>query len=223
MNWRHFDHPAPYQQTLAEMRSLAAAIRAGTASQSIWLLEHPPLYTAGTSAQPDDLINPSRFPVYQAGRGGQYSYHGPGQRVVYTMIDLKKWAEPGKSPDIRQFISHMEHWIIETLAVFGVTGERRHGRIGIWVAQENDGGQPYTESKIAALGFRVSRGVTSHGLSINLNPDLSHYDGIVPCGVREYGVTSLYDLGVTISMDDLDAALKHSFRLIFGRSIPDQI
>ncbi len=216
MNWHRFDHPAPYRQTLIEMRALAAAIRMGTASESIWLLEHPPIYTAGTSAQPDDLINPSQFPVYQAERGGQYSYHGPGQRVIYTMLDLKKRAEPGKPADIRQFISQMELWIIKTLAVFGVTGERRHGRVGIWVNQASDGGQPHTENKIAALGFRVSHGVTSHGLSINLNPDLAHYDGIIPCGVRDYGVTSLHDLGVTVSMDDLDAALKHNFPLIFG-------
>ncbi len=216
MNWRHFDHLAPYQQTVAEMEVLAASIRAKTASESIWLLEHPPLYTAGTSANPDDLINPSRFPVHQARRGGQYSYHGPGQRVIYTMLDLKKRTEPGKSPDIRHFISQMELWIIRTLALFGVTGERRRGRVGIWVNLENDQGQPHTERKIAALGFRVSRGVTSHGLSINLNPDLSHYDGIIPCGIREHGITSLHDLGVTVSMADLDEALKHTFRQIFG-------
>jgi lipoyl(octanoyl) transferase len=187
------------------MDARAAAIRDGTAPELVWLLEHPPLYTAGTSAQAADLLDP-RFPVHRSGRGGQHTYHGPGQRVAYLMLDLER-----RGRDIRAYVFNLEAWIIAALAEFDVTGERRAGRVGIWVARP--GGR---EDKIAAIGVRVRRWVTLHGIAINVAPELAHFGGIVPCGVREHGVTSLADLGITASMADLDAALQRTFAAVFG-------
>jgi len=186
------------------------AIRKGSAPELLWLLEHPPLYTAGTSAKPDDLLAPGRFPVYQAGRGGQYTYHGPGQRIVYAMLDLRR-----RNPDLRCYVHALEEWVIRALARFNVTGERREGRVGIWVAR-HDLGLPMREDKIAAIGVRVRHWVTFHGLSINVEPDLSHFQGIVPCGIVQHGVTSLVDLGLPVTMDDLDVALRETFDEVFG-------
>jgi len=176
--------------------------------ETVWLLEHPPLYTAGTSAKDSDLLDPRRFPVHRTGRGGQFTYHGPGQRVAYVMLDLKR-----RGGDIRAFVRDLEQWIIETLASFNVTGERREGRVGIWV--DRGGGH---EDKIAAIGVRVRRWVSYHGIAINLEPDLSHFAGIVPCGIAEqnYGVTSLVDLGIPATMAELDSALRAAFRKVFG-------
>jgi len=188
------------------METRVRAIRNGEASELVWLLEHPPLYTAGTSADPADLVDPDRFPVYDAGRGGQYTYHGPGQRVGYFLLDLNK-----RGKDVRQFIYSLEEVIIKTLAKFGVTAERRAGRVGVWV--EREAGQ---EDKVAAIGVRVSQWVTYHGISINIDPDLSHFTGIVPCGITEHGVTSLADLGLTTKMPDVDTVLKEVFGGIFG-------
>ncbi len=205
MEWLKTDEAVDYEAALAFMESRVAAIRGGTADEAVWLLEHPPLYTAGTSADPADLLQPDRFPVYDAGRGGQYTYHGPGQRVAYVMLDLKK-----RGADVRRYVHDLEEWIIATLARLGVRGERRQGRIGIWVARE--GGR---EDKIAALGVRVRRWVSFHGIAINVAPDLSHFAGIVPCGIQEYGVTSLADLGIPATMEELDAHLKDAFEEVF--------
>lgn len=205
VEWRQGAKPVDYAEAVAWMEGRAAEIREGVAEECIWLLEHPPLYTAGTSSRPEDLLTPDRFPVYQAGRGGEYTYHGPGQRIAYAMLDLK-----ARKPDVRWFVNSLEEWIIRTLAEFGVTGERREGRVGVWVVT------PDGEKKIAALGVRVRRWVTFHGLSINLNPDLEHFAGIVPCGIQEYGVTSLRDLGVDVGMPELDAVLKRQFADVFG-------
>ncbi len=196
--------PVPYPEALAEMEARAAAISDGTAGELVWLLEHPPIYTAGTSAQPSDLLD-ARFPVYQTGRGGQFTYHGPGQRVGYAMLDLKS-----RKPDVRAYVHDLEQWLIEALAVFNVKGERREGRVGIWVQRG------LREDKIAALGVRIRRWVTFHGVSLNVDPDLSHFSGIVPCGVRAHGVTSLADLGIVAAMADVDVALKKSFERVFG-------
>ena len=199
----------PYETALAEMEARVAAIHEGRASEAVWLLEHPPLYTAGTSARPEDLVEPGRFPVHIAGRGGQYTYHGPGQRVVYVMLDLNK-----RGRDVRAFVSRLERWVIATLAEFNVTGEVREGRVGVWVRRTDrglaaDGSVP--EDKIAAIGIKLRRWVSFHGISINVEPDLSHFEGIVPCGIREHGVTSLVDLGLPVTMDDLDTALRATF------------
>ena len=202
--WRISAIPVDYEAAVAEMDRRAAAIRATGAPELIWLLEHPPLYTAGTSAQPADLLD-ARFPVHRSGRGGQYTYHGPGQRVVYAMLDLDR-----RGRDIRAYVTGLEAWIIATLATLGVTGERRAGRVGIWV--DRGGGR---EDKIAAIGVRVRRWVTLHGLAINLAPDLRHFGGIVPCGVTQHGVTSLADLGIQASMEELDAALRATFDAAF--------
>lgn len=188
------------------MEARAAAIAAGEAREQVWLLEHPPLYTAGTSAKPDDLVEPDRFPVFQAGRGGQFTYHGPGQRVAYLMLDLRK-----RGRDVRCFVSGVEQLVIDTLAAFGVEGGRREGRVGVWVNQP-DG----SEEKIAAIGIRIRRWVSFHGLSINLNPDLSHFDGIVPCGIAEHGVTSLAAQGGGLTMPELDSVLQSKFEALFG-------
>ncbi|WP_395831890.1 lipoyl(octanoyl) transferase LipB [Elstera sp.] len=196
MEWRVTPGLTPYPDALAAMDARADAIHAGTADELIWLLEHPPLYTAGTSAQTEDLLDP-RFPVYDAGRGGQYTYHGPGQRVVYLMLDLK-----ARGRDVRAYVTALEEWIIQSLARLGVTGERRQGRVGIWVQRG-----PLKEDKIAAIGVRIRRWVTLHGIAINVSPDLSHFTGIVPCGIQEHGVTSLADLGLAATLADLDAAL----------------
>ena len=206
MEWRISDTPVAYDHALATMEARVATIRDGTADEMVWLLEHPPLYTAGTSANIKDLVDPERFPVYDAGRGGQYTYHGPGQRVGYVMMDLTK-----RGRDVRGFVNDLEEWIIRTLATFNVVGERREGRVGVWVVRE-DG----REEKIAAIGVRVRKWVTFHGISINVEPDLSHFEGIVPCGIAEHGVTSLADLGIPVTMDDVDVAMKQAFDEVFG-------
>jgi lipoyl(octanoyl) transferase len=213
VEWTHLPGLQPYAETLAAMEARVAAIADGTADEAIWLLEHPPLYTAGTSARVQDLTDPDRFPVYSAGRGGQYTYHGPGQRVVYAMLDLNR-----RGRDVRCFVHAMEDWVIRTLAEFNVQGERRTGRVGVWVTRPDRPANPdgtLREDKIAAIGVKLRRWVSFHGLSINVEPDLSHFDGIVPCGIREHGVTSLVDLGLPVTMGDLDAALMATFPLAF--------
>ncbi|AUH35131.1 lipoyl(octanoyl) transferase LipB [Paracoccus tegillarcae] len=202
-----------YDDALATMEARVAAIHAGEADELIWLVEHPPLYTAGTSAKPADLLQ-ARFPVHQVGRGGQYTYHGPGQRVVYVMLDLNR-----RGRDVRVFVQKMEAWVIASLAEFGVRGEVREGRVGVWVARPEKpplfDGSP-REDKIAAIGVKLRRWVSFHGISINVEPDLSHYGGIVPCGISGHGVTSLVDLGLPVGMGDLDLALSRSFDQVFG-------
>ena len=200
------EQPIAYKNALQTMDERVAAIHAGAADDLLWLLEHPPLYTAGTSAKAQDLLNPA-FPVFEAGRGGEYTYHGPGQRVAYLICDLKKRQQ---TPDIKKYVCDLEEVIIRTLAHFGIKGERRTGRIGIWVAT------PKGEKKIAAIGVRVRHWITLHGISINVNPDLSHFNGIVPCGISEYGVTSMHDLGKMISMNELDKILTAEFESVFG-------
>ena len=206
MEWRVDRDRVDYPKALADMEARAAAIFEGTAAERVWLLEHTPLYTAGTSASPDELIDP-RFPVHDAGRGGRYTYHGPGQRIGYLNIDLR---ERGK--DVRNFVHHLEGWMIDALGDLGIAARRAEGRIGIWT-DDRDG----REAKIGALGIRVRRWVTLHGFSINVNPDLSHFGGIVPCGLAEYPVTSIAALGVTASMEQLDAALARHFPAFIGR------
>jgi lipoyl(octanoyl) transferase len=204
VEWQIRDGLIPYPEAVTFMEERAAAIAAGRAAELVWLVEHPPIYTAGTSAKDGDLLD-ARFPVFKTGRGGQFTYHGPGQRVGYVMLDLKR-----RSPDVRAYVRDLEEWLIRTLARFGVKGERREGRVGIWVAR------PGREDKIAALGVRVRHWVTFHGVSLNVDPDLSHFSGIVPCGIREHGVASLADLGLKVTMADVDAALRETFREIFG-------
>jgi lipoyl(octanoyl) transferase len=208
--WRVSNGVVPYPDALAEMDAQAGAIAAGAAPDLVWLLEHPPLYTAGTSAKPGDMID-ARFPVFDAGRGGQFTYHGPGQRVAYVMLDLKR-----RTPDVRRFVATLEEWLIRTLAAFGVQGERRDDRVGVWVRRPDRGED--REDKIAAIGIRVRRWVSLHGISLNVAPDLTHFSGIVPCGVSEprYGVTSLADLGVHATMADVDALLRQEFETLFG-------
>ena len=205
LEWRVSDQQVPYPDALATMEGRVEAIRAGRAPELVWLLEHPPLYTAGTSARPEDLLAPARFPVFTAGRGGQYTYHGPGQRVAYLMLDLQR-----RGPDLRAYIWRLEEWLIRTLREFGVRGERRAGRVGIWVVRPEG-----TEAKIAAIGVRVRRWVSYHGVALNLDPDLEHFAGIVPCGIREFGVTSLADLGIRAGMAELDGALRRTFDAVF--------
>jgi len=205
VEWRISDGLVDYPRAVAEMEVRADAIRAGTAPEQVWLLEHPPLYTAGTSARDADLVEPARFPVYRTSRGGQYTYHGPGQRVGYVMLDLKR-----RFPDIRRFVRLLEEWLITSLAEFNVRGERRDGRIGIWVV-----GSDGREAKIAALGVRVRRWVSYHGVALNVDPDLTHFAGIVPCGIRGHGVTSLAGLGITASMAEVDLALRKAFARVF--------
>jgi len=208
--WRISDALVPYEQAVAEMETRADQIARGTAPELVWLLEHPPLYTAGTSADASDLLTPDRFAVHKTGRGGQYTYHGPGQRVVYVMLDLKR-----RTPDVRAFVADLESWLIATLAQFNVTGERREDRVGVWVQRPELG--PGREDKIAAIGVRLRRWVTFHGISLNVDPDLEHFSGIVPCGVTQHGVTSLVDLGQLVSLADVDMALKSTFDEVFGR------
>ena len=201
-----------YPEAVAAMESRAAAIAAGEANELIWLLEHPPLYTKGASAQDGDLLDPARFPVFDTQRGGQFTYHGPGQRVAYVMLDLTK-----RGRDVKQFVCSLEDWVIQTLAAFNVKGERRKGRVGVWVDRTRPGGQ-LREDKIAAIGVRLKRWVSYHGISINVEPDLSHFGGITPCGIAEpgLGVTSLADLGQLVSMHEADMALKAAFEKVFG-------
>ena len=217
VEWRIEPGLVDYPDALAFMEARAAAICEGTAGEMVWLVEHPPLYTAGTSAQPGDLLQPDRFPVFAAGRGGEYTYHGPGQRVAYVMLDLKRRRE-----DVRVFVGALEEWIIKTLDRFNVKGERREDRVGVWVARPDRPppapGVP-AEDKIAAIGIRLRRWVSFHGIAINVEPDLSHFSGIVPCGIAGYGVTSLVDLGLPVTMADLDVALKQGFEEVFGPAV----
>jgi lipoyl(octanoyl) transferase len=205
VEWRIQGGLTPYPEAVAFMEERAAAIAAGRAAKLAWLVEHPPIYTAGTSAKDSDLLD-ARFPVFKTGRGGQFTYHGPGQRVGYVMLDLKR-----READVRAYVRDLEEWLIRTLARLGVKGERRDGRVGIWVVRP--GGR---EDKIAALGVRVRRWVTFHGVALNVAPDLSHFSGIVPCGIRGHGVTSLADLGLKVTMADVDVALRESFQEVFG-------
>jgi len=199
-----------YPEAVEAMKGRAAAIAAGETPELVWLLEHPPLYTAGVSARPGDLLDADLLPVFQTGRGGQFTYHGPGQRVAYVMLDLGR-----RGRDVRAFVRGLERWIISTLDRFNVRGETRPGRVGVWV-ERGQPGAAAREDKIAAIGVRVSRWVSFHGVSLNVDPDLGHYAGIVPCGIAEHGVTSLLDLGLTAGMDEVDAALKSSFQEVFG-------
>ena len=203
--WEITEGLIPYQDAMVRMDAHVDAIARGTEQERVWLLEHPPLYTAGTSANEDDLVERERFPVFKTGRGGQYTYHGPGQRVAYVMLDLKR-----RGGDVRAFVAALEQWVIDTLDQFNVKGERREDRVGVWVRLGA------REDKIAAIGIRVRHWVTFHGISINVEPDLTHFGGIVPCGIREHGVTSLVDLGLPVTMADLDVALKKTFAPIFG-------
>ncbi len=214
IRWRIAAAPVPYEEAVAVMEREAAAIAAGESDELVWLVEHPPLYTAGTSANIDDLVMPDRFPVFQTGRGGEYTYHGPGQRVVYVMLDLKR-----RRQDVRAFVAALESVVITTLSSMNVRGERREDRVGVWVRRPEkpplaDGSQ--AEDKIAAIGIRLRRWVSFHGLSLNVDPDLDHFDGIVPCGIRGYGVTSLVDLGLPVMMADADIRLRQAFESIFG-------
>ena len=209
VEWRVATDRVDYSLALEEMEARAKSVADGETSEQVWLLEHPPLYTAGTSAKPSDLVEPDRFPVFKAGRGGQYTYHGPGQRVAYLMLDLRE-----RGRDVRCFVSGVEQLVIDTLSEFGVDGGRREGRVGVWIDMA-DG----TEAKIAAIGIRIRRWVSFHGLSINVAPDLTHFSGIVPCGIREHGVTSLADLGIIVSMDEVDQVLRQKFEAIFGPTV----
>lgn len=210
--WRISDGLVPYPEALELMKARAAAIAAGEVGEQVWLLEHPPLYTAGTSAVAADLLVPDRFPVYDAGRGGQYTYHGPGQRVVYFMLDLRE-----RGRDVRCLVQGLEGLVIDTLAAFNIKGERREGRIGVWVRRPDKG--PGREDKVAAIGVRVSRWVSFHGIAINVAPDLGHFDGIVPCGISDQGVTSFEDLGQLVSMAEVDMALRTAFERRFGSTV----
>src|SRR5215467_12769859 len=210
VEWRISDEPVPYERAVAEMDARVETIARGAAGELAWLLEHPPLYTAGTSADPADLIE-ARFPVHRTGRGGQFTYHGPGQRVAYVMVDLKR-----RKPDIRCYVASLEEWLIRTLRRFQVRGERREDRIGVWVPRPERGAG--YEDKIAAIGVRVRRFITLHGISLNVDPDLTHFAGIVPCGVSDsrFGVTSFLDLGHVVSMPEVDMALRRAFEDVFG-------
>jgi lipoyl(octanoyl) transferase len=208
--WRVEPGLTDYDSAIATMQARVAAIRAGDATGLVWLVEHPPLYTAGTSAKPDDLTDPARFPIFNAGRGGQWTYHGPGQRVAYTMLDLTETNGTVPPRDVRAYVDGLERWMIGTLADFGIVGETRAGRVGIWVVTAAG------EAKIGAIGVRVSRWVSWHGLALNVNPDLTHFSGIVPCGISEHGVTSMAALGVNAGMAAVDAALQANFLKVFG-------
>ena len=210
VEWRVEPGLVDYGAAVAFMEERVAAIAEGRAAELVWLVEHPPLYTAGTSADPSDLVEPDRFPVHQTGRGGQYTYHGPGQRVAYVMLDLDR-----RGKDVRAFVAALERWIIGALAAFNVRGETREDRVGVWVRRPDKGNG--AEDKIAAIGIRVRRWVTFHGVSLNVEPDLGHFGGIVPCGIRGHGVTSLVDLGLPVTMEDADMALKESFVEVFGQ------
>ncbi len=216
VEWRVQQGLTEYADALTWMETRAGLVAQGRAGECVWLVEHPPLYTAGTSAKEQDLVDPNRFPVFQTGRGGQYTYHGPGQRVAYVILDLKR-----RKPDVRAFVAALERWIIQTLDAFNIRAERREDRVGVWVKRPVKtlvNGET-AEDKIAAIGIRLRKWVSFHGISINVKPDLDHFNGIIPCGVREHGVTSLVDLGLPVTMDDLDLALKHSFEAIFGGTV----
>ena len=216
VDWITSEKLVPYPLAISEMEGRVAKIAVGTATEVVWLLEHPPLYTAGKSADPTDLVDPDRFPVFPSKRGGQYTYHGPGQRVAYVMLDL---ARHGK--DVRQFVEKIEDWVIATLDEFNVKGEKREGRVGVWVVRPdkppNADGTP-REDKIAAVGLRLHKWVSFHGISINVEPELDHFDGIVPCGIQGHGVTSLVDLGLPVTLEDVDLALKRTFPKVFPSS-----
>jgi lipoyl(octanoyl) transferase len=214
VDWQISAAPVPYPDAIQAMEARAAAIAAGEAAELVWLLEHPPLYTSGTSGKAQDLLE-ARFPLFQTGRGGQVTYHGPGQRVAYVMLDLKR-----RRPDVRAYVAGLEEWIIRTLGAFNVTGERREDRVGVWVKRPDKG--PGFEDKIAAIGVRLRRWVSFHGISINVEPDLAHFSAIVPCGVVDprYGVTSLVDLGLPVAMADVDVALRQAFTAVFGAVAP---
>ena len=217
VEWKISPGLTAYEDALAEMEARVEAIHAGAASELVWLLEHPPLYTAGTSADPSDLTDPDRFPVYEARRGGQYTYHGPGQRVVYVLLDVGK-----RGHDVRQFVKDLETWVIATLAEFSLTGHIRDGRVGVWIERPDKPLMPdgsLAEDKIAAIGIRLRKWISFHGISINVEPDLEHFDGIVPCGITEHGVTSLVDLGLPVTMDDLDVALRTTFDTCFSQTV----
>lgn len=209
MGWAVSTGYVPYPAAVAAMEARAAAIADGTAGELVWLLEHPPLYTAGVSSKPTDLIAPDRFPVFESGRGGQFTYHGPGQRVAYVMLDLTR-----RGRDVRAFVAALETWIIDALAAFNVVGEMREGRVGVWVERKGPGWS--REDKIAAIGVKLRKWVSFHGISLNVEPDLEHFSGIVPCGQTEHGVTSLVDLGLPVTMDEADEALRASFQRVFG-------
>lgn len=210
VEWRIQPGLQPYEPAVAAMEDRVRAIRDRELSELVWLVEHPPLYTAGTSAKPEDLLVPDRFPVHRSGRGGEFTYHGPGQRVAYLMLDVGQ-----RGRDVRRFVRSIEAWLIATLDAFGIRGDRRDGRIGIWVKR------PGGEDKIAAVGLRLRRWVSYHGISINVDPDLGHYNGIVPCGISQHGVTSLVALGVTATMQDVDAVLRTTFKEIFGSALTE--
>ena len=209
--WRLEPGLTPYPAALDAMQAHAAAIRAGTAGERVWLVEHPPLYTAGTSARPEDLTGALPFPTFAAGRGGQWTYHGPGQRTAYVLLDLARPHGTVRARDVRDFVRGLEEWLIRALAGFGIRGERRAGRVGIWVAERSG-----DEAKIAAIGVRITRWVSWHGVALNVAPDLAHYAGIVPCGIREHGVTSLRALGINATLADADAALQKAWPAVFG-------
>lgn len=216
VEWRISDVPVPYEEAVVYMEARAAEIAAGQARECVWLLEHPPLYTAGTSARAADLVDPERFPVHRTGRGGQYTYHGPGQRVAYVMLDLNR-----RRTDLRAYVAALEAWVIATLEAFNVRGERREDRVGVWVRRPEKGqvdGEG-VEDKIAAIGIRVRRWVSFHGISLNVEPDLAHFTGIVPCGITGHGVTSLVDLGHLVTLPEVDMQLRAAFEAIFGETL----
>ena len=212
VEWAIAEGLVGYEEAVVAMEARVAAIAAGEARERVWLVEHPPLYTAGTSARDEDLVEPNRFPVFRSGRGGQFTYHGPGQRVAYAMLDLNR-----RAPDLRRYVAALESWLIGALAEFNIRGERREDRVGVWVRRPDKG--EGAEDKIAAIGIRVRRWVTYHGISFNVEPDLSHFSGIVPCGVRQHGVTSLVDLGIPVTMPEADAVLRGAFERVFGPTV----
>ncbi|MBI1207682.1 MAG: lipoyl(octanoyl) transferase LipB [Azospirillum sp.] len=211
IEWQIAEQPVAYPEAVAAMEARVESIASGRASPLVWLLEHPPLYTAGTSARDGDLLDAGRFPVFRSGRGGQYTYHGPGQRVAYVLLDLRQ-----RGQDVRRFVCDLEEWLIRTLAMFNIKGERRAGRVGIWVDRRPYGGLPGEEDKIAAIGVRVRRWVSFHGVALNVDPALDHYAGIVPCGIRGPGVTSMHALGHLVSLPEVDAALRAAWAEVFG-------
>jgi lipoyl(octanoyl) transferase len=211
IEWRHSDAPVPYDAAVGEMEARIAAIRAGEAPELVWLLEHPPLYTAGTSARPEDLLDPQRLPVHRSGRGGRHTYHGPGQRIAYVLLDLNR---PERGRDARCHVWRLEEWIITALARFNIKAERREGRVGVWVV-----GRGGREDKIAAIGVRVRHWISYHGVALNVDPDLDYFRGIIPCGIAEHGVTSLAALGITASISEVDIALRATFDEVFAASV----